>query len=230
MHAELRLDHQVRVGRKRVERLMRRHGLSGLVKRRRGRTTVRVPGVRPAPDLVRATFARRALNALSVADLTEVRTWESKLYLAVVLDCYSRRVIGWGHGRAHASRARPRGARDGRPPPQASAGLVHHSDQGSQYVSLVFGKRCREAGVDVSMGARGSALDNAVRVVLRLAQEGARAPALVPTRAEARSAGFECIEGWYNRRRLHSTLGYLSPAHYKEQIPLNQKMTEKEAA
>ena len=187
--------------------------------------------MRPAPDLVRRDFRPSEPDRLWVADLTEISTWEGKLYVAVVLDCFSRRVVGWAmaeHMRAElvvealemaVSRRRPR------------AGLVHHSDQGSQYVSLVFGKRCREAGIDVSMGARGSALDNAVCESFfgSLKKELVRRRSW-PTRSEARSAIFEWIEGWYNRRRLHSTLGYHSPAQYEEQIPLYQEMTEKEAA
>jgi HTH-like domain len=117
VHPELR-HRGVRVGRKRVERLMRRHGLSGVPKRRRTKTTVRVPGVRPAPDLVRRDFRPSEPDRLWVADLTEVSTWEGKLYLAVVLDCFSRRVSA-GSGGAHAGRARRRGARDGGRSPQA---------------------------------------------------------------------------------------------------------------
>ena len=230
IHAELRAR-GIRVGRRRVERLMRRHSLSGLIKRRRGKTTVRVPGVRPAPDLVRRDFRPSEADRLWVADLTEVSTWEGKLYLAVVLDCFSRRVVGWAmaeHMRAELVVEALEMAVLRRKP---SAGLVHHSDQGSQYVSLVFGKRCREAGIDVSMGAKGSALDNAVCESFfgSLKKELVRRRSW-PTRSEARSALFEWIEGWYNRRRLHSTLGYLSPARYEEQIPLNQEMMEKEAA
>jgi putative transposase len=230
VHAELR-NRGVRVGRKRVERLMRRHSLSGLVKRRRGGTTIRIPGVRPAPDLVRRDFRPSEPDRLWVADLTEVRTWEGKLYVAVVLDCFSRRVVGWSmaeHMRAELVVEALEMAVLRRKP---AAGLVHHSDQGSQYVSLVFGKRCREAGIDVSMGATGSALDNAVCESFfgSLKKELVRRRSW-PTRSEARSAIFEWIEGWYNRWRLHSTLGYLSPARYEEQIPLNEEMMEKEAA
>ena len=94
MHAELRFD-GVRVGRKRVERLMRERQLSGLVRRRRGRTTIRVPGVRAADDLVGRDFASAAPSRLSVADISYLRTWEGWLYVAVVLDCFSRRVVGW---------------------------------------------------------------------------------------------------------------------------------------
>ncbi len=158
IHAELR-HRGVRVGRKRVERLMRRHSLSGLVKRRKGKTTIRVPGVRPAPDLVGRDFQPTEPDRLWVADLTEVRTWEGKLYLAVVIDCFSRRVVGWAmaeHMRAELVVEALEMAVFRRKP---AAGLVHHSDQGSQYVSLRFGERCRQAAIRISMGAKASALD-----------------------------------------------------------------------
>ncbi len=223
VYAELR-NRGVRVGRKRVERLMRRHGLSGLVKRRKGKTTIRVPGVRPAPDLVRRDFRPSAPDRLWVADLTEVRTWEGKLYVAVVLDCFSRRVVGWAmaeHMRAELVVEALEMAVSRRSP---AAGLVHHSDQGSQYVSLVFGKRCREAGIDVSMGAKGSALDNAVCESFfgSLKKELVRRRSW-PTKREAQSMIFEWIDGWYNRRRRHSRLGYRSRARYEEQIHLNKE-------
>jgi putative transposase len=132
IHAELGAR-GVRVGRKRVERLMRRHSLSGLPRRRRkGKTTVRVPGVRPAPDLVRRDFKPTEPNRLWVADLTEVATWEGQLYLAVVLDCFGRRVVGWSmkeHMRAELVVEALEMAVGRRQP---AAGLVHHSDQGSQ--------------------------------------------------------------------------------------------------
>jgi len=207
VHAELR-HRGVRVSRKRVERLMRRHGLSGLLRRRRGKTTIRVPGVRPAPDLVRREFRPTGPNRLWVADLSEVSTWEGKLYLAVVIDCFSRRVVGWAmaeHMRAELVVEALEMAVWRRRP---EVGLVHHSDQGSQYVSLVFGQRCREAGIEVSMGSKGSALDNAVceSFFATLKKELTRRRSW-PTRSEARSAIFEWIESWSDRRRLHSTLG-----------------------
>jgi len=157
VHAELRLEDGVRVGRKRVERLMRRAGLSGQVKRRRGKTTIRVQGVRTAPDLVERDFDPTTINRLWCADITYIRTWEGWLYLASVMDCYSRRIVGWAiadHLRAElvvdalamaVARRRP------------DAGLVHHSDQGSQYTSLVFTRRCRSVGIDVSMAAAATA-------------------------------------------------------------------------
>jgi helix-turn-helix protein/integrase-like protein len=131
VHAELRLEDGVRVGRKRVERLMRHAGLAGQVTRRRGKTTIRVQGVRTAPDLVERDFNPTTINRLWSADITYIRTWEGWLYLASVMDLYSRRIVGWAladHLRAElvvdalemaVSRRRP------------GAGLVHHSDQGS---------------------------------------------------------------------------------------------------
>jgi putative transposase len=204
------------VSRKRVARLMRWAGLSGMVRRRKGRTTIRVPGIATAPDLVRRDFAPTAPNRLWVADLTEVSTWEGKLYLAVVLDCYSRRCVGWAmaeHMRAElVIEALEMAIWQRRP----EAGLVHHSDRGGQYVSLIFGQRCRDAGIDVSMGAKGSALDNAVAEAFfaTLKKELTRRRSW-PTRRELQSAVFAWIEGWYNRRRLHSTLGYVSPTDYE---------------
>jgi putative transposase len=205
---------------------MRRAGLSGLLIRRRGTTTIRVPGVRPAPDLVRRDFNPAAPNALWVADLTEIATWEGKLYLAVVVDCYSRRCVGWAmaeHMRAELVVAALEMAVWQRKP---APGVIHHSDQGSQYTALIFGQRCRQAGIDVSMGAQGSALDNAVceAFFASLKKELTRQRSW-PTRRELQTAIFAWIEGWYNRRRLHSTLDYLSPADYE-----NRTLSERGAS
>jgi putative transposase len=132
IHAELRLEYGIRVGRKRVERLMRQAGLSGLVARKRGRTTLRVPGVRVADDLMQRQFRPEAPDVLWIADLTYLRTWEGWLYLAAVQDAYSRRIVGWSmadHMRAElVVDALTMAVSRRRPPP----GLIHHSDQGSQ--------------------------------------------------------------------------------------------------
>jgi putative transposase len=215
MYAELR-HRGVRVSRKRVARLMRQAGLSGLLLRRRGKTTIRVPGVRPAPDLVARDFTPAAPNRLWAADLTVIPTWEGKLYLAVVVDCYSRRCVGWAmaeHMRAELVVEALEMAVWRRKP---AAGLVRHSDQGSQYTALLFGQRCRQAGIALSMGAKGCALDNAVceSFFASLKKELTRRRAW-PSRRELQSAVFAWIEAWYNRRRLHSTLGYLSPEQYE---------------
>ena len=176
IHRDLRAD-GVAVGRKRVERLMRQDGLSGTVKRRRGRTTIRVPGVRVADDLVKRDFAPPAPNRLWVADITYLRTWQGWLYLAVVVDCFSRRVVGWAledHLRAELVVDALEQALQRRRPER---GLVHHSDQGSQYVSLAFGRRCRQAGIEQSMGRPRQRLrQRRLRIVLQDAQERPRRP------------------------------------------------------
>jgi putative transposase len=215
MHAELR-HRGVHVSRKRVARLMRQAGLSGLLIRRRGKTTVRVPGVRPAPDLVGRDFNPTEPNRLWAADLTEIPTWEGTLYLAAIIDCYSRRCVGWAmaeHMRAElVVEALEMAVWQRKPDP----GLIHHSDQGSQYTALIFGQRCHQAGIDRSMGARGCALDNAVSEAFfaSLKKEKLNRRSW-PTRQDARNAVFSWIEGWYNRRRLHSTLGMRSPVDYE---------------
>ena len=200
---------------------MRAAGLSGMVRRRKGRTTVAVPGIATAPDLVRRDFAPTEPNRLWVADLTEIATWEGKLYLAVVVDGYSRRVVGWAmaeHMRAELVVEALEMALWQRRP---DVGLVHHSDRGGQYVSLIFGQTARAAGIDVSMGAKGCALDNAVceSFFATLKKELTRRRSW-PTRRQLESAVFAWIEGWYNRRRLHSTLGYLSPLDYENRTLL----------
>jgi putative transposase len=229
VHAQLAHD-GFRVGRKRVERLMRRAGLSGLVRRRRSRTTIRVPGVRCAPDLVERHFRPPAPDRLWVADITYVRTREGWIYLACVLDCYSRRVVGWSvadHTRSQLVVDALEMAVARRKP---QAGLVHHSDQGSQFVSLLFGRRCHDAGIEVSMGSRGDCFDNAVaESFFKTLKTDLINRRSWPTKADARTAIFEWIEVFYNRRRLHSTLGYLSPAQFEERSTLPRKMI-KEAA
>jgi putative transposase len=214
------------VSRKRVARLMRREGISGLVKRRRGKTTIRVPGITMAPDLVRRDWNPQRPNQLWVADITYVRTWEGWLYLAAVVDCFSRRCVGWSLRddlqaelvvealEMAVSRRKPQ------------LGLVHHSDQGSQYVSLAFGERCKEPGIDLSMGERGSALDNAVceSFFATLKRELVNRYSW-PTKADARVAIFEWIEVFYNRLRLHTTLGCATPDEYE-----NLSLSGEEAA
>jgi transposase InsO family protein len=162
IHAELRLADGVRVGRKRVERLMRRAGISGMVAKRRGRTTIRVPGVRVCEDLVDRAFLAAAPNRLWVADITYLRTWEGWLYLVAVQDVFSRRIVGSSmadHMRAElVTDALQMALAQRRPEP----GLIWHSDQGSQFVSLAFGQQARAAGIAQSMGSRGDCFDNAV--------------------------------------------------------------------
>jgi putative transposase len=217
IHAELRLEHGIRVGRKRVARLMKAAGIAGIRPRKRWRTTVRVPGVEPATDLVELDFRRAGPNLLWVADITYLRSGEGWLYLAAVQDSYSRAIVGWSMA-THMRATLVVDALEmalGRPGP----GLIHHSDQGSQYVSLAFGRTARQAGIAISIGSRGDAYDNAVAETFfaTLKNELVNRRSW-PSRHELQSAVFEYIEAFYNRRRRHSTLNMLSPANY-EQLP-----------
>ncbi len=216
VHAKLRLE-GIRVARKRVERLMEAAEISGQAPRRRRRTTIRVEGVRPAPDLVERDFTATAGNQKWCADITHLGTWEGTLYLAAVMDCYSRRIVGWAmadHMRAELVVCALEMAVQRRRPDR---GLVHHSDQGSQYVSLTFGHTAGEAGIAVSMGSVGDCYDNAVAesFFATLKKDLVNRQAW-PTKAGLRSAVFDYVERFYNRERLHSTLGYLSPAQFEE--------------
>src|SRR4051812_47773151 len=216
IHAELRLAHDVCVGRKRVERLMRAAGISGLQLRKRGRATVSVPGVRVADDLVERPCCPDAPNVLWIADVTYLRTWEGWLYLAAVQDAYSRRIVGWAmadHMRSELVVHALQMAVHRRRP---AAGLIHHFDQGSQYVSLAFGQAARDAGIARSMGSKGDCLDNAVAesFFATLKNELVHRQTW-PTRRELTSEVFEYIEGFDNRVRRHSRLGMLSPADYE---------------
>ena len=216
-HAKLHLE-GIRVGRKRVERLMAAAGISGLAPRRRRRTTIRVEGVRPAPDLVDRDFVATAPNKLWCADITYLGTWEGTVYLAAVMDCFSRLIVGWSmadHMRSELVVSALEMAVARRQP---APGVVHHSDQGSQYVSLTFGHTAGEAGIAVSMGSVGDCFDNAVAesffATLKKDKIHRRS---WPTRAELRTEVFTYIEAFYNPERLHSSLGYLSPAAFEAQ-------------
>lgn len=218
VHAELRYE-GVRCSGKRVARLMREAGLHGIPARRRRGLTRRRPGVAPYPDLVERRFAAAALDRLWVADISYVPTGEGWLYLATILDCCSRRIVGWSmaeHLRTElvvdaldmaTSRRRP------------GPGLVHHSDQGAQYVALAFSRRLRDAGIAASMGSVGTAYDNAAAESLfaTIKRELVHRHRF-PTRAAARTAIFEFIEVFYNRRRLHSSIGYLSPDTFERRF------------
>ena len=217
IHAELRIARGVRVGRKRVERLMREAGISGLVPRKQGRTTIRVPGVRVADDLVERDFRPAAANVLWVADITYLRSWEGWLYLAAVQDAFSRRIVGWSMANHMRSDLVVDALRMAIARRQPETGLVHHSDQGSQYVSLAFGQTARDQGIAVSMGSTGDCYDNAVAesFFATLKKELVNRHSW-PTREELRAAVFDYIEIFYNATRRHSTLGMLSPAEYEK--------------
>ena len=206
----------VRCGRKRVARLMRAAGLVGAHRRRPPRTTWRDRDAAPAPDLVRRQCATPAPNRLWVADITYVRTGAGWLYLAVVLDVFSRRVVGWAMSALLETTlvldALNMALWNRRP----AAGVVHHSDRGVQYTSLAYGRRCQEAGVVPSMGSAGDAYDNAIAEAFfaTLETELLMRHRFID-RGTARRALFDYIEGWYNPHRRHSALGYLCPAEFE---------------
>jgi putative transposase len=215
IHAELQVDGEA-VGKKRVARLMRAAGVAGVSRRRGIVTTRRDRDARPAPDLVDRNFAAARANQLWVADITYIPTLAGFLYLAVVLDAFSRKIVGW----AMASHLRSELVLDaldmalGRRRP---GDVVHHSDQGSQYTSLAFGARCREAGVRPSMGSVGDAYDNAMCESFFATLECELLDRRrFHSKAAAQMAIFSFIEAWYNPRRRHSGLGYLSPVDYEE--------------
>ena len=214
IHAELK-KRGWRVGRKRVARLMRAAGLFGVSRRQWIRTTQRRKGARPAPDLVERNFTADGPDQLYVADITYIPTWAGFLFLAVVLDVCTRRVVGW----AMANHLRTQLVLDAlnmalwqRRPDN----VIHHSDQGSQYTSIAFGLRCQQAGVRPSMGSVGDCFDNAMCESFFATLECELIDRTIfRTHAQARMAIFEYIESWYNPRRLHSALGYLSPVEYE---------------
>ena len=205
-----------RVSRKRIARLLQQAGLQGVSRRKRCRTTVR-GAHRPAPDLVQRRFAASARDELWLADITYIPTGTGPLFLAVVLDVWSRRIVGWAmetHLRTELVVAALNMAIVQRRPTR----VIHHSDQGCQYTAVAFGRRCREAGIRPSMGSVGDCYDNAMCESFFATLECElldRVPLRTPS--EARLAVFDFIEGWYNSRRRHSAIGYASPLAFEQQ-------------
>lgn len=215
IHAELRQLHGISVSRKRVRRLMHQYGLVGVHRRGFVVTTRRDTDSRPAPDLVDRNFAADVPNKLWVADITYVPTWAGFLYLAVVLDVFSRRIVGWSMATSLHTRvvldALNMAIHQRRP-----RGVVHHSDQGTQYTSIALGIRAREEGIQLSMGSVGDCYDNAMCesffATLECELLNRRS---FRTHREARMEIFKFIEGRYNPHRLHSALGYKSPVQFE---------------
>jgi|SRR5579884_430638 len=217
VHDELRLGEGLRCSRKRVERLMRQAGIVGIHRRRGKGCTRRDPEAEAAEDLVKRIFSVDEADRLWVMDVTEHPTDEGKVYLATVLDAWSRRVVGWAiadHIRAELVVDAVQMAIWRRRPPAGRT--VAHSDHGSQYTSWAFGRRLRAAGLLGSMGSIGDAYDNAVAesffgtLQRELLDEHHWA-----TRKELALAIFEWIEAWYNPRRRHTSIGSLSPIEFE---------------
>jgi len=218
IHAELADDHGRRVGRKRVARLMCAADLCGATFKRFVRTTTRDATTLPSEDLVERQFAALGPDRLWVADITYIPTWSGFLYLAVVLDAWSRRIVGWAMA-THLRTELVLDALNMALTQRRPQGVIHHSDHGCQYTSFAFGKRCQEMDVMPSMGSVGDAYDNAMaesffatleREVLNRRR--------FKTQTEARLAIFEWLEGWYNPHRRHSSLGYLSPINFERRL------------
>ena len=207
----------ITIGNDRLARLMNERQLQGASRRKGIRTTVRDRDARPAPDLVDRKFVADAPNRLWVADITYVPTYAGFLFLAVVLNAFSRRIVGW----ATSSNMRTQLVLDAlnmaiqrRQPTD----VVHHSDQGTQYTSIAFGSRCREANIRPSMGSVGDCYDNAMCESFNATLECELLERhRFRTHKEADLAIFDFIEGWYNLHRRHSALGYRSPAVFERE-------------
>jgi len=214
VHAELTLGLGLRLGRKRVARLMRTNGLVGVCHQRKRR------GWRPAPathdDLVKRRFAADAPDRLWFTDITQHRAADGWVYCCTVLDAYSRRVVGWSiadHIRSELVVDALEMARWQRRP---APGTVVHADRGAQYTSWIFGHRLRTAGLLGSMGRVASSVDNAlIESFWSTMQRELLDRRPWETRTELAAAMFEWIEGWYNPRRRHTSLGDLSPAEFE---------------
>lgn len=216
--AELKLGENIQVGRKRVERLMRNAGIEGVYRRRRNGCTRRDPEATPSDDLVKRRFHPTGPDRLWVADITEHRTREGKVFCAVVIDAWSRRVVGWSIA-DHLKAELVCDALDmaiWRRRPEPDSGLVHHADHGTQYTSWAFGQRLRKAGLLGSMGTVGDALDNAMAesffgtIQLELLDRQ-----IWNTRRQLAQAIFEYIEAFYNPERRHSSINNMSPIDYE---------------
>ena len=219
----VQLAHEgMHVGRKRVARLMRVAGLCGASRRRWKHTTHPRAGARRAPDLVRRHFSAAAPNVLWVADATYIPTGEGFLYLAVVLDVFSRRIVGWAMSNHLYTELMLR-ALDMALSQRHPVGVIHHSDQGCQYTSIAFGRRCREAHVRPSMGTAGDAYDNAMcESFFGTLEAELLMREHFDTHEQARRRIFSFLEGWYNIGRLHSSLGYCSPMAFEQQYEKTQ--------
>ena len=221
VHAALQAE-GIRVGKKRVARLMKEADLRGVSRRKRPSTTIQEEGARPAPDLVERDFSAEKPDQLWVADITYVPTDRGYLYLSVVLDAFSRRVVGWAMA-DHLQTELVLKALDMAAQQRDPEKTVHHSDQGSQYTAVGFGQRCKDAGVRPSMGSVGDCYDNAMcesffaTLECELIERKSYA-----TRPEARLSVFDFVEGWYNPHRLHSALDYQSPMSYEEDYYLRE--------
>jgi putative transposase len=218
IHALLRQEGE-HCGRRRVARLMRTLGVQGRHRRRRQITTIPDPAAGARPDLIGRDFQPdpAALDTRWCGDITYVPTDEGWLYLATVIDIASRRVIGWATADHLRTELVSDALQDAWLRRRPGASVIFHSDRGCQYTSTAYARLAEQLGIRLSVGRRGQCWDNALAESFFATIKGELLDERRwPTRAAARSAIFEFIEGWYNLRRLHSSLGYVSPAAYEQ--------------
>jgi len=221
-YGSLRIHHYwlrrgLNFSRHRVARLMKSaHLVPVRVAKWHPRTTQQRLGARIAPNLLNQDFRAAQPNEKWVGDITYIATTEGWLYLASLLDLYSRRVVGWAMGEQNdatlVEKAWRMAVLNRHPPCQ----LLHHSDRGSQYTSESYLQLLQQAGCQISMSRTGNCYDNATMESFHATLKGECAVSPFATRTEARSAIFDFIEVWYNRQRLHSSLGYLSPIEFEQ--------------
>jgi putative transposase len=216
IHAELKAQ-GIHCGRKRIVRLMQEKGISARRKRRKARTTNSNHSSPIAPNLLERDFEASAPNKKWVTDITFIATWEGWLYLAGVLDTYSRKLVGWAMGKHHDAELVKEALRMALLQRQPGADLVHHSDRGSEYASTSYQEILHQQNIQMSMSKKGDCYDNAMIESFwgTLKEEGI-GEVIFPSRKEAKTALFDYIEVFYNRKRRHSSLGYLSPVDFEK--------------
>ena len=218
VHAELRAE-GIGCNKKRVERLMHLNGIQAKRKQRRKRTTDSNHAYPIAANLLQQDFQALQPNQKWVADITYIPTREGWLYLAVVLDLFSRKVVGWAMDQSMEASLTLKALNMALNTRRPTAELIHHSDRGSQYACSAYQELLKNKGIQVSMSATGNCYDNAAMESFIATLKSERVHLQVyQFRAEARTDIFAYIEGFYNRRRRHSTLGYLCPDDFELQF------------
>lgn len=217
IHADLQAM-GFKVGRKRVARLMRRNGIRARQKQRYKTTTQRHPSRLSAPNLLHQDFDAEVVNEKWLADITYIDTYEGWLYLAAILDAYSRKIVGWSMSPSLQRRLVEDALIMGLGRRTVSDQLIHHSDQGSQYTSADYLTLLTDNHIQVSMSGTGNCYDNAMMESFFATLKTECVVERFATRQQARRVIFEYIEVWYNRYRRHSALDYLSPEQYEQLV------------